>query len=171
MGTEIDYSTSVPIVIMGRFVMKIFKYLFTLGCLFFLGIYILHQSNQYLSIDTRSVDAVQIMSQSGIIESQKKWASTLSNYNYGKSVKNISELNNLLIMGNKHSSILNISVKSMESDLNTKENLPSSMEIEGLSVISVPGLYTTNNEFRNNYSNTLAKLIDSAKGDIVLDLA
>lgn len=59
----------------------------------------------------------------------------------------------------------------MESDLNTKENLPSSMEIEGLSVISVPGLYTTNNEFRNNYSNTLAKLIDSAKGDIVLDLA
>ncbi len=35
MGTEIDYSTSVPIVIMGRFVMKIFKYLFTLGCLFF----------------------------------------------------------------------------------------------------------------------------------------
>ncbi|EEU80244.1 nisin resistance protein [Enterococcus faecalis Fly1] len=74
-------------------------------------------------------------------------------------------------MGNKHSSILNISVKSMESDLNTKENLPSSMEIEGLSVISVPGLYTTNNEFRNNYSNTLAKLIDSAKGDIVLDLA
>lgn len=100
MGTEIDYSTSVPIVIMGRFVMKIFKYLFTLGCLFFLGIYILHQSNQYLSLDTRSVDAVQIMSQSGIIENQKKWASTLSNYNYGKSVKNISELNKLLIRGN-----------------------------------------------------------------------
>ncbi|NSR88329.1 peptidase S41 [Enterococcus faecalis] len=171
MGTEIDYSTSVPIVIMGRFVMKIFKYLFTLGCLFFLGIYILHQSNQYLSLDTRSVDAVQIMSQSGIIENQKKWASTLSNYNYGKSVKNISELNKLLIRGNKHSSILNVSAESMESDLNTKENLPSSMEIEGLSVISVPGLYTTNNEFRNNYSNTLAKLIDSAKGDIVLDLA
>lgn len=98
-------------------------------------------------------------------------ALTLSNYNYGKSVKNISELNKLLIRGNKHSSILNVSAESMESDLNTKENLPSSMEIEGLSVISVPGLYTTNNEFRNNYSNTLAKLIDSAKGDIVLDLA
>ncbi|MCG4793346.1 peptidase S41, partial [Bifidobacterium adolescentis] len=60
------------------------------------------------------------MSQSGIIENQKKWASTLSNYNYGKSVKNISELNKLLIRGNKHSSILNVSAESMESDLNTK---------------------------------------------------
>ena len=151
--------------------MKIFKYLVSFGCLFFLGIYIINQSNQSFEIDTRSVDAIQIMSQFGIIESQKKWASTLSNYNYGKSVKNISELNNLLISGNKHSSILNVSAESMESDLNTKENLPLSMEIEGLSVISVPGLYTTNSEFRNNYINTLAKLIDSAKGDIVLDLA
>lgn len=51
--------------------MKIFKYLVSFGCLFFLGIYIINQSNQSLSIDTRSVDAIQIMSQFGIIESQK----------------------------------------------------------------------------------------------------
>lgn len=150
--------------------MKICKYVFIFGGLFFVGLLIVSQFYQSLTIDVRSIDAVQIMSQSGIIESKKKWISTLCDYNYGKSVKNISELNDLLIRGNKHSSILNVSTKSMESDLNIKENLPLSMEVDGLSVISVPSVYTTDNEFRSNYSNTLARLIDSAKGDIVLDL-
>ncbi|MGM0334147.1 S41 family peptidase [Enterococcus sp. AZ050] len=150
--------------------MKICKYVFIFGGLFFVVLLIISQFYQPLTIDVRSIDAVQIMSQSGIIESKKKWVSTLSDYNYGKSVKNISELNDLLIRGNKHSSILNVSTKNMESDLNIKENLPLSMEVEGLSVISVPSVYTTDNEFRSNYSNTLARLIDYAKGDIVLDL-
>lgn len=143
---------------------KIIFSIASLSLIFFFTIYFLPQ---YLKIETRGYEAFQFMDKNGIIENVEAWKIITKQTHNGRNITNITQLNEMYNVANRHSSASElVSVK----DQVTMETLPSCSEIDEFTVITIPGIYSNDNRFVQTYVNTLSQFIQKSSGKLVLDL-
>lgn len=123
------------------------------------------------SIDSRGYEIFSTLSQYGIINDPPTWETISKLTSYGKKISNVEDWNGLLYGINKHSSLVEI---ASNDDFQTFENshFPTISKYKNLTIINIPSAYSPDDmDFLKQYASTLAKLINHASGNIVLNLA
>ncbi|MFY1068132.1 S41 family peptidase [Enterococcus sp. AD013-P3] len=123
------------------------------------------------SIDSRGYEIFSTLSQYEIINDQPTWKTISKLTSYGKKINNVDDWNGLLYSINKHSSLVKI---TSDEEFQTFENsnFPTISKYKNLTIINIPSAYSPDDKnFLEYYASTLAKLINHASGNIVLNLS
>ncbi|HFE9852571.1 S41 family peptidase [Enterococcus faecalis] len=134
-------------------------FVFIFGLLFLLP--------KQLKIETRGYEVIQFMGKYGVIENNALWEKNMRNTETGRKIETIDQLNDVVHQANGHSSAFEY-VGS--SDQRIAEFMPSSSTVDEFTIITMPSIYTDNDEFLEGYVNELLRLIQDSSGDLVIDL-
>lgn len=138
----------------------------------FIVIFLTWLSPHCLVLETRGYIAIEFMAQRGIIENNSERISIFENTNYGKNIKKVDDLDNIIKGLNKHSSAHLIEQNPSKNNLldMISENLPYSYKMNNFTIIRIPSVYSLDYSFYTKYCDTLDNLIKRSREPIVLDL-
>lgn len=110
--------------------------------------------------DVRDYEAFTFVNTQGIIEDQHSWQKMSQSILSKKSTPTIDQVNYAVQLANHHNFAMAFNTAAQQP---TVEILPSRDDFLEFSVITIPSIYSNNNEFIKNYVNTLSKLIETAE--------
>jgi len=125
--------------------------------LIFLGLLVLIagcSNRANLTDDVEAPEVIAEMNKNGIIEQPTKWDALMKQTDYGKKIKTVHELSQVLQQGNRHSFATD-SPQQLE-----QINSPSISKVRGLQVLNVPTFFSADSSKTKEYQNKLHSLLD-----------